>query len=105
MSVVVRVEKIDTRTYLRKMVEEPVATEAPLNVFVNDRYVITLLATPKLQKELALGWLFTEGVLQSLDEIKKSGRKPRLCQSDDEAAYKRRNAPSSWSDENTYQCL
>lgn len=71
MSVVVRVKKIDTRTYARKMVKEPVATEAPLNVFVNDKYVITLLATPKLQKELALGWLFTEGVLQSLDEIKE----------------------------------
>jgi len=71
MSVIVRVEKINTRTCTREIVEEPVAMEAPLNVFVNDKYVITLLATPKLQKELALGWLFTEGVLQSLDEIKK----------------------------------
>jgi len=71
MSVNVRVEKIDTRTSSRKMVKEPVATEAPLNLFVNDEYVITLLATPRLHKELALGWLFTEGVLKSLDEIKK----------------------------------
>ena len=71
MSVNVRVEKIDTRTSTRKTVKEPVATEAPLNLFVNDEYVITLLATPRLQKELALGWLFTEGVLKSLDEIKK----------------------------------
>lgn len=71
MSVIARVEKINTRTCTRKMVEEPVATEAPLNMFVNDKYVITLLATPELQKELALGWLFTEGVLRSLDEVKE----------------------------------
>jgi FdhD protein len=71
MSIIVRVEKINIRSYTRKVVEEPVATEAPLNLFINDKYVITLLATPKMQKELALGWLFTEGVLQSLDEIKK----------------------------------
>ena len=47
------------------------ALEAPVNIFVNDEYVITLLATPKLQRELALGWLFTERVLQSLGKIRK----------------------------------
>ena len=71
MSVIARVEKIDIRSNTRETVEEPVAMEAPVNLFVNDNYVITLLATPKFQKELALGWLFDEGVLQSLDEVKK----------------------------------
>jgi FdhD protein len=51
------------------MVEEYVAMETPINLHVNDNYVITLLATPALQKELVLGWLFDEGVLQSLDEV------------------------------------
>jgi FdhD protein len=71
MSVITRVEKINPHNGTRMTVEEPIATEAPLNLFLNEKFVITLLATPKMQKELALGWFFTEGVLQSLDEIKK----------------------------------
>lgn len=71
MSTTVRADRIELLTGARKTVEEPVATEAPINIYVNDRYLITLLATPKLQRELALGWLFDEGVLQSLGKIKE----------------------------------
>lgn len=69
MSVNTLVEKIDIRPNTRKMVEEPVAMEAPVNLFVNDNYVITLLATPEFKKELALGWLFDEGILQSFEDV------------------------------------
>ena len=71
MSMNVKAERIELLTGARKTVEEPVATEVPINIYVNDRYLITLLATPRLQKELALGWLFNEGVLQSLEDIKE----------------------------------
>jgi len=71
VSMVARAEKIDVRTNTREAVKEAVATEAPVNVFVNDEYVITLLATPELQRELALGWLLDEGVLQSLNDIRQ----------------------------------
>lgn len=64
-----RVEKVNLRTRTREVVEEPVAMEAPVSIYVNEEHVITLLATPELQKELALGWLFDEGILRSLDEI------------------------------------
>lgn len=71
MSVINCVKKIDTRLNIVSTVEEFVAIETPVNIFVNDNYVITLLATPEFQKELALGWLFDEGVLQSLGEIRQ----------------------------------
>jgi len=71
MSVNVQAERIDVSARARKIVDETVAVEAPINIYVNDDYVITLLATPNLQKELALGWLFDEGVLQSSDEIRE----------------------------------
>ncbi len=71
MSMRVKAERIELLTGARKKIEEPVATEVPINIYVNDRYLITLLATPKLQRELALGWLFDEGVLQSLDAIRE----------------------------------
>lgn len=71
MSVNVQAERIDVSARARKIVDEPVAVEAPINIYVNDDYVITLLATPNLQKELTLGWLFDEGVLQPSDEIRE----------------------------------
>jgi len=70
MSVTVRVERINIPSNRRESVMEQVAMEAPINLFVNGEYVITLLATPELQKELALGWFLDEGVLESLDEVK-----------------------------------
>jgi len=69
MSIEYRVEKINTRSNTRRMVNEAIAIETPVNLFLNDEYVITLLATPDLQKELALGWFFDEGVLDSIDQI------------------------------------
>jgi FdhD protein len=69
MSISVRAEKINTNSNARESVLEEVAMETPVNLFVNSEYVITLLATPELQKELALGWFFDEGVLKSFDEV------------------------------------
>lgn len=69
MSITIDAERIDVFTGVRDTIEEQVALEAPVNIYINDEYLITLLATPRLQKELALGWLFDEGVLQSWEEI------------------------------------
>lgn len=71
LSIPVPVEKIHVRLNTRKMVKESVALEAPVNIFINNYHMITLLATPSLLKELALGQLFNEGVLQSLNQVKK----------------------------------
>lgn len=69
MSVTMQIEKIDLQANSRSRVPDEIAIEAPVNIFVNEEYVITLLSTPQMQKELALGWLFTEDVLQSVDQI------------------------------------
>jgi FdhD protein len=69
MSVIARVEKINVSDNTKKLVDESVAIESPVNLFVNDEYVITLLATPQFERELALGWLFCEGVISTLDEV------------------------------------
>jgi FdhD protein len=71
LSIRIKLEKIEINSNIKKIVEEPVAYEAPVNIFVNSDYVVTLLTTPQLIKELAIGWLFTEGVLQSIQEIKQ----------------------------------
>ncbi|MCK5625490.1 formate dehydrogenase accessory sulfurtransferase FdhD [Candidatus Bathyarchaeota archaeon] len=69
MSIIVQAKKINIHSKTVKMVNEHVVMEAPVNIYVNDNYVITLLATPEFKKELVLGWLFDEGVLQSFDEV------------------------------------
>ncbi|MFQ6065413.1 MAG: formate dehydrogenase accessory sulfurtransferase FdhD [Candidatus Bathyarchaeia archaeon] len=72
MSTTVKAERVEVSTGNRKTIEESVAMEVPVNIYVNDRYLITLLATPRLQRELALGWLFDEGVLQSFRDIEET---------------------------------
>lgn len=69
MSSTIRAERIEIGTGVRKTVKEPVAMETPVDIYVNNKHMITLLSTPRLQRELALGWLFDEGVFQSWKEI------------------------------------
>ena len=51
--------------------EDVVVTEAPLTIFLNDEKVITLLCTPQDQKYLAVGFLFSEGLIQNNKEIER----------------------------------
>jgi len=65
-----KVEKIDIRTGVREKVDDAVAVESPVNLYVNDEHVVTLMASPTQKKELAVGWLLDEGIIPTLDEIK-----------------------------------
>jgi len=49
--------------------EDILITEYPLTIFVNDEEVVTLLCTPKSVKELAIGFLFSEGILKDMSNI------------------------------------
>jgi FdhD protein len=51
--------------------EDVVVTEAPLTILLNDEKVITLLCTPQDQKYLAMGFLFSEGLIQNAKDIEK----------------------------------
>ncbi|MDY6968575.1 MAG: formate dehydrogenase accessory sulfurtransferase FdhD [Spirochaetota bacterium] len=55
----------------RTMKDNIVAEEAPLTIFLNDEEIATLLCTPENLKYLAVGFLYSEGILQSKEEIKK----------------------------------
>ena len=49
--------------------EDELALDEPICLFVNDEYHVTLIATPEMKKELATGYLLTQGVIESVDEI------------------------------------
>jgi FdhD protein len=55
----------------KEEMEDIVVIEAPLTIFFNDEKVITLLCTPKDQKYLAMGFLFSEGLIQNAKDIEK----------------------------------
>ena len=52
-------------------IEDVVAREFPLTIILNNRELVTLLCSPANLKYLAVGFLFSEGLLRSKDEIKK----------------------------------
>ena len=52
-------------------IEDIVAREFLLTIIFNDQELVTLLCSPVNLKYLAVGFLFSEGLLKSKDEIKK----------------------------------
>lgn len=52
-------------------IEDVVAREFPFTIIVNNQEMVTLLCTPKDLKYLAVGFLFSEGLLSSKDQLKK----------------------------------
>jgi len=51
--------------------DDVVVKEFPLTIVLNNQELVTLLCSPKDLKYLAVGYLFSEGLLNSKDEIKK----------------------------------
>jgi len=73
-------EKPDTATTMRgirikgppytgEIVEDYIALEAPINLYINDKLLITIFATPHRLKELAVGHLVGEGIVDKPEEI------------------------------------
>ncbi len=52
-------------------IEEVVAREFPVTIILNDQELVTLLCSPADLKYLAVGFLYSEGLLENKDEIKK----------------------------------
>jgi FdhD protein len=55
----------------RSSIDGVVAREFPVTIILNDQELVTLLCSPKDLKYLVVGFLFSEGLLKSKDEIKK----------------------------------
>jgi FdhD protein len=55
----------------KSALEDVVAREFPLTIILNNQELVTLLCSPQDLKYLAVGFLFSEGLLNGKDEIKK----------------------------------
>ncbi|MHB1131962.1 MAG: formate dehydrogenase accessory sulfurtransferase FdhD [Chloroflexota bacterium] len=49
--------------------EPPLSAELPVTLVVNDHEVATLLCTPADLRDLAVGWLFAEGLIEGMSEV------------------------------------
>ncbi len=49
--------------------EDQLAVEYPVTIFFNDQELVTLLCTPTYLEELAIGFLNSEGMIRSYDDI------------------------------------
>jgi FdhD protein len=67
----VLVSRIDLSTKMLKHKKDLVAEEAPLHILLNQTHYVTILCTPSQLKELAVGYLLSEGLLKSIDEIRE----------------------------------
>ncbi len=55
----------------KKDTEDIVIKEVPLTIILNNRELVTLLCSPTDLEYLAVGFLFSEGLISNKDEIKK----------------------------------
>lgn len=51
--------------------KQAVPVERPITIYVNDNEIVTLQGTPEHLDELAVGFLFTEGIVSGPDDIDK----------------------------------
>jgi FdhD protein len=53
----------------KEQVQQPIATEVPCTLQVNGDELGTMLCTPADLKEFSVGYLFTSGLIQSVEEV------------------------------------
>lgn len=75
----VEVSRIEVAAHKIERRLDHVAEEKPLHLFLNQTHYVTILCYPTLLKELTVGYLLSEGILKSTDEIgeirfKKGGK-------------------------------
>ncbi len=52
-------------------INDVIVKEFPLTIVLNDDVLVTLICFPAEQKQLAIGFLFSEGLIASIDDIKE----------------------------------
>jgi len=71
----IKVSRINIKNQTSKQRTDYVAEEKALHIYLNKRHYGTILCSPNQLKEMILGHLLCEGVLNSTDEIDELGMK------------------------------
>lgn len=63
--------KVDLSNNSKKIVEDYVAVEEHLDLYINNEYYFTFFASPSQKKEMIVGFLLSEGIIIDLNNIRK----------------------------------
>jgi len=55
----------------RSNIEDIVLVEIPIDIFINSEPLVNIICLPKDLKELAFGFLFSVGIINSVDDVKE----------------------------------
>lgn len=64
----IRIKVKNNHIIEKRVFDDDVAVEIPINILINDKHCITLLASPNAMKELGIGYILSEGIVKSFDE-------------------------------------
>lgn len=77
----VTISRFDVKAHKLERRTDYVAEETPLHILLNQTHYVTILCLPTLLKELAIGYLLSEGVIKTPKEIQEIRvGKGRKCQ-------------------------
>jgi len=65
----IKILKVDVSAGDAKHATDLVAEEKPLHIFLNNTHFVTILCSPSRLKELAVGHVFSEGIIKNRNEI------------------------------------
>ena len=65
----VKLHRIDLEERSKREIEDVVASDEAICIFINGEFYRTMIASPGMARELVLGHLYTEGVIGSTDEV------------------------------------
>lgn len=75
----VEIQRIDVSDKKRETLKDYVAEEKDLHLFLNRRFYATIFCTPSNLKELAVGHLLTEGIIETINEVEKVAIEANVC--------------------------
>jgi len=64
--------KLDLSINSKKVLEDYVAVEERLDLYINNEYSFTFFTSPAQKKEMIVGSLLSEGIIIDLNNIKKN---------------------------------
>lgn len=67
----VKLHRVDQRRGAAGEVDDEVAVDEAVCIFVNDEHYRTLIATPEMKRELVVGHLIGEGAIRTVEEVSK----------------------------------
>ncbi len=66
-----KVEILRIKGDISNLEEDIVVTEYPFTIFINDMEIVTLLCSPTSLEYLALGFIYSEGLINSLSNVRR----------------------------------